>query len=93
MSSNPRSSRLRATFALRLGEERFRLHIANGRIDVARGEVEHADATIDATAATLRAVVFGGRKIADARRSGALAIQGDKTLVTRLLQLFPLVPE
>jgi hypothetical protein len=37
--------------------------------------------------------VFGGRKIVDARRSGALAIEGDKTLVTRLLQLFPLASD
>jgi DNA-binding HxlR family transcriptional regulator len=81
---------LRATIALRLGEERFRLHVAGGRIDVARGEPEHADAAIDTSAATLRAVVFGRRKIADARRSGALKLEGDKTLVTRLLRLFPL---
>jgi DNA-binding HxlR family transcriptional regulator len=91
---DPKRARgLRATFALRLGEDRFRLHVADGRIEVARGELEDADAAIDTTAATLRAVVFGGRKIADARRSGALAIEGDKTLVTRLLQLFPLASD
>jgi DNA-binding HxlR family transcriptional regulator len=38
---------LRATTALRLGEERFRLQVAGGRIDVARGDLEHADAVIE----------------------------------------------
>jgi DNA-binding HxlR family transcriptional regulator len=85
-----RAGGLRATFALRFGDEQFHLTIEDGRIDVARGEPRHADAAIDTSAATLRAVVFGGHKIADARRSGALTLEGDKTLATRLLRLFPL---
>ena len=85
-----RARGLRATFALRFGDDRFRVTVADGRIDVARGEPEHPDATIDTTAAALRGVVFGVRKIADARRSGALKLGGDKAAVTRLLQLFPL---
>jgi DNA-binding HxlR family transcriptional regulator len=88
---DPKRARgLRAIFALRFGDEQFRLTVADGRIDVARGEPRHADAAIDTTAATLRAVVFAGRKIADARRAGALTLEGDTTLVTRLLHLFPL---
>ena len=85
-----RARGLRATFALRLGDDRFRVTVADGNIDVARGEPERPDATIDTTSATLRGIVFGGRKIADARRSGALKLDGDKAAVTRLLQLFPL---
>jgi hypothetical protein len=38
----------------------------------------------------LAGVVYGGRKFADALRSGALRVEGDKSLAKRFLTFFPL---
>ena len=37
---------------------------------------------------TLNAVLFGGRSLADAQRSGKMTIEGDKA-VERFVRLFP----
>ena len=81
---------LRATYELRLGEQRFRLRIADGRLDVARGEAEAPDAILETDPATLANVLWHGRKAAEARRSGDMTVEGDQRAVTRLLGVFPL---
>ena len=72
--------------------DRFRVQVADDQIEVARGDADQADATIDADPDTLNAVLLEGRPLADAQRSGAIAIDGDKTAVKHLVRLFP-VPE
>jgi DNA-binding HxlR family transcriptional regulator len=81
---------MRATYALRLGEHRFRLRIADGRLDVARGEAEAPDAILETDPGTLANVLWHGRKAAEARRAGDIAVSGDQRAATRLLGLFPL---
>lgn len=81
---------LHATYELRLGEHRFRLRIADGRLDVARGEAEAPDAVLETDSATLANVLWHGRKGAEARRAGDMTVVGDQRAVTRLLGLFPL---
>ena len=80
---------LRATYELRLGEERFRAEVADGRLDLARGSADQPDATIETDRATLRSLVFGNRDLAEALRSGNLTLEGDRQAVTRFLRLFP----
>lgn len=80
---------LRASYELRLGEDRFRLQVAAGRLDLERGGADGADATIETDAATLRSLVFGSRQLADAVRSGSLRTEGDEEAIARLLRLFP----
>jgi DNA-binding HxlR family transcriptional regulator len=80
---------LRAIYELRLGEERFRVEVADGRIDVSHGTADHPDATIEADTATLRSLVFGGRQLADVVPAGGLMVEGDRQAVTRFLRLFP----
>jgi DNA-binding HxlR family transcriptional regulator/putative sterol carrier protein len=75
---------------LRIGEERFHVRIAKGEIDVQRGTASSADAIIETDAATFAGVVYGGRSLTDAVRSGSLRIEGDKAAVKRFLTLFPL---
>src|SRR5215208_2398809 len=60
---------LPATYELRLGEDRFRVAVAGGRLDIARGSAQDADATIEADPGTLAAVLWHGRKLSSARRS------------------------
>jgi DNA-binding HxlR family transcriptional regulator/putative sterol carrier protein len=81
---------LRAGYELRLGEDRFRIAVADGEIEVARGDADRADATIDTDPGTLAAVLWGDRPLADAQRSGSLAVEGDKAAVERFVRLFPM---
>jgi len=81
---------LSATYELRLGEQHFRLRVADGRLEVARGAAAAPDATIETDPATLATVLWHGREPAEARRSGDLVVTGDQEAVTRFLGLFPL---
>jgi putative sterol carrier protein len=48
---------LRASYELRLGEDRFRIEVSDHEIEVARGGTDQPDATIDTDPATLNAVL------------------------------------
>jgi DNA-binding HxlR family transcriptional regulator len=81
---------LRAAYELGLGEDRFRVEVADEEISAARGGADRADATIDTDPDTLDAVLWGGRSLADAQRSGRLTIEGDTAAVERFVSLFPM---
>jgi DNA-binding HxlR family transcriptional regulator/putative sterol carrier protein len=81
---------LRAGYELRLGEDRFRIEVADDQIEAARGGADQADATIDTDPDTLDAVLWGGQSLADAQRSGRMTIEGDKAAVERFARLFPM---
>jgi DNA-binding HxlR family transcriptional regulator/putative sterol carrier protein len=81
---------LRAGYELRLGEDRFRIKVADDELEVARGGADQADATIDTDPDTLGGVLWGGRSLADAQRSGKITIEGDKATVERFVRLFPM---
>jgi len=75
---------LRASYDLRLGEERFTVDVAEGSIAIARGSPRSPDAVIETDAGTLRALVFGDRKLAGA----PVQIRGDALLARRFFRLF-----
>jgi DNA-binding HxlR family transcriptional regulator len=81
---------LRASYELRLGEDHFFAVVADGRFEVERGSVERPDAIIEADPATLAALVYEGRRLDEALRSGDIKIEGDRAAVERFLGLFPL---
>ncbi len=81
---------LRASYELRLGEDRLRVAVADDAIEVARGQADRADATIETDPGTLNAVLWDGRSLADAQSSGNLSIEGDKAAVKHFVRLFPL---
>jgi DNA-binding HxlR family transcriptional regulator len=81
---------LTASYELRFGEQHFRLRVADARLDVARGSASDPDATIETDPETLAAILWHGRELDAARRSGDAVIAGDEQAVTRLLGLFPL---
>jgi DNA-binding HxlR family transcriptional regulator len=78
-----------AVLELRLGENRFRVRIADGRIELARGEADDPDAIVEADLDSLRAVLWQGRGLADALRDDDLRIEGDRRAVARFVRLFP----
>jgi DNA-binding HxlR family transcriptional regulator len=81
---------LDASYELRLGDQRFRIDVADGRLDVARGGAAAPDAIIETDPGTLATVLWHGRRLDEARRAGDVAIEGDRRAVARLLALFPL---
>lgn len=81
---------LSASYELRLGEDRFRVEVADGRFEIIRGVADRPDATIETDAGTLAALVYYGRRLEEALRSGDLKIEGDESAVARFLGLFPL---
>ncbi len=81
---------LDASYELRLGEDRFRAVVADGRFEVVRGAAERPDAIIEAAPVTMTALVYGDRCVDEALQSGDLRIEGDESAVERFLGLFPL---
>lgn len=79
-----------ARLELRLGEQRFRAEVAEGRFEIERGEARTPDAIIDTDAGTLIALVHGRRELADAVRAGDIDLEGDEQAAARFLGLFPL---
>ena len=80
---------LQAVVELRIGDDCFRAEIGQGTFSVTRNGSERADATLVTDAATFRAVVFGGRPMAEAVRSGGLRLDGDRRVAARFARCFP----
>jgi DNA-binding HxlR family transcriptional regulator len=88
---DPRAAEgLEASYELRLGEDSFRVEVANGRFEIARGDADRPDAIVEADPGTLATLVYEGRDLAEALRSGSLEIEGDRSAVERFLSLFRL---
>lgn len=82
--------RFNATIGLRLGEHHFSVGIRDGELHVAREESDRPDATLQTDRRTLAALLYGGRPLGDAIRSGDATVDGKTEVVERLLTLFPL---
>ena len=75
---------LRASYELKLDEERFSVEVADGTLVIARGTPRKADVVISTDPETLRAVAFGGQKLADA----PVQLKGDTRLGRAFFRLF-----
>lgn len=81
----------RATFQLRLGDDRFYAKVGGGRVEIEPGEVGKPDATIQTDDhMNLANVVFNDRSLEDALGAGEVGIEGDEHAVERFVGLFPL---
>ena len=88
---DPRAAEgIEASYELRLGEDVFRAEVADGLFEISRGAAEQPDAAIKADPATLAALVYEGRPLDEALRSGKVEIEGDAEAVERFLTLFVL---
>jgi DNA-binding HxlR family transcriptional regulator len=81
---------LEAGYELRMGEDCFLAEVGGGSFEIERGSAERPDATIEADSNTLAGLVYNGRPLAEALRSGDVKIEGDEAAVERFLTLFPL---
>ena len=83
---------LSATYGLRMAGDGFRIGVADGQMEVQRGEPERPDSLIETDPQTLERVTFDGGDAAEAERSGALRLAGDRRLAPRLLGLYAPAP-
>jgi DNA-binding HxlR family transcriptional regulator len=81
---------LSASYELRFGEQRFQARVSEGRLEVVRGSADAPDATIETDTATLSALLWHGRRLPEALRSGDLRIEGSRRAAERFVRLFPL---
>ncbi len=81
---------LRASYELRLGEDRFRAEVVGDQFEIVRGNADQPDAVIETDAGTLATLVYDDRRLEEALRSGDVKIQGDESAVECFLGLFPL---
>jgi DNA-binding HxlR family transcriptional regulator len=82
---------LNATYELQIGEQRFRVEIANGELALDRGAAEGAGVSLTVPdAPTLAAVLTDQLPLDDALASGAFQIEGSKQAAKRFLRLFPM---
>jgi hypothetical protein len=79
-----------ARYELRLGDRVFRVAVAGGRLEVAQAAAEDPDAVIEGEPGTLAAILWHGRDLGEAERSGAVRVSGSRRAVRRFLRLFPL---
>jgi hypothetical protein len=63
--------------------------VAEDGLEVEHGYAERPDATAETDSGTLAALVYEGRPLAEALRSGDVKIEGDESAVERFLSLFP----
>ncbi len=82
-----------SSYELRLGEQSFSVRVVGGTLAVARGGAEGADATIETDPGTLATVLWHGRRLDDALRSGHVKVEGRRQAVNRFVRLFPLPAE
>jgi DNA-binding HxlR family transcriptional regulator len=73
---------LRATYEVRLGENRYAVRVDGDRLDITRGSADGADATIATEPATLAIVLWRGGAESDLR------VEGSRSSVSRFLDLF-----
>jgi DNA-binding HxlR family transcriptional regulator len=93
----PAAAGFEATVGLRLGEDQFRLVVADGRLAVTRGgtgtpgsaAAGRPDAVLDTDLATLLTLLRTDRPLADAVEAGTLRLTGEPAVADRFRRLFP----
>ncbi|MBC6468172.1 winged helix-turn-helix transcriptional regulator [Actinomadura alba] len=83
---------MRGSYELRLGDDRFRAEVADGRIELIRGSAERPDAVVETDVATLWGLILGEHRIDDTLRSGHVTLEGDHRAGTRFIDLFRAPP-
>jgi DNA-binding HxlR family transcriptional regulator len=74
---------------LRLAEQTFSVQVADGQIETARGGAEDPDAVLATNPMTLAALLWQGRGLREAERSGSAELDGDRRKLERFLRMFP----
>jgi DNA-binding HxlR family transcriptional regulator len=82
---------IEASYDLRIGEDRFRVDVADGDVELSRSEVTDPSSTLSvADATTMAALLTHQLGLEEALASGALQVGGGKQAAKRFLRLFPM---
>jgi len=82
---------LSAVYEIRIGEDRFRVDVADGEVELSRGTAEDPTVAISAAdAGSFAAILAGQLPLDDALTSGVAQIEGSKQAAKRFLRLFPM---
>jgi len=80
-----------ATYELRIGEDSFRVEVADRGLELSRGIAKDPAVTIaTADAGTLAAILAGQLGLDDAVASGGAQVEGSKQTAKHFLRLFPM---
>jgi DNA-binding HxlR family transcriptional regulator len=93
MANVGRAAGFDALIGFRIGEDRFRLRIREGRLEPVRGEGGEPDLLITGSTAAIGAAAFGGVPLDALEADDELQITGDRALAERFVTLFPLPPK
>lgn len=90
MFDSARGGNLALTGAIRIGKERFRVAVGQGRLQAERGEPAAPDFILSAASAEpIAAAVYGKLPIAELAGAG-LSLEGDEAAARRFIDLFHL---
>jgi len=88
----PRAAKgVRTSFELRMGDIMLHIKVADGRIDVGAGPLADAQLTIEAGPA-VKALLNREMTPAEAIKSGAVGLTGNKKLLNTFVELFKIDP-
>lgn len=90
MIDRSRSGERSMMVGFRFGPESFVARVDEAGIVIRREEPTDADVFIETDPMTLASVVYGGRPIEDAERSGTFSMTGSRDAVGHFVTLFPL---
>ena len=79
---------LEASLDLHVDDDQLAVTVAGGRLSVTRASAKDPDATLRTDVPTLRELAFRKRRLDDAAAAGAVAIEGDRAAVQRVLDAF-----
>jgi DNA-binding HxlR family transcriptional regulator len=83
------ASELSVRCEVRLGVDRYRAMVANGRLQLARGEADRADVVVEADPDAAKQFVFGSaERRAELLASGAVRTEGDAETLARVAAAF-----
>ena len=85
-----RTAGLTASYALRVGDVDLHARLVRGHFTVEPGAPATPDATLAGAPEALAGLIYGGRDLDDAVRSGDVAVTGDENAARSLLTLFTL---
>ena len=72
-----------------MGDQAFVARVGGGELSIERGTAVAPDAVVEAATGALAAVLWHGRRPAEARRAGEIRLDGDRRAFERFLKLFP----
>ena len=85
-----RTAGMTASYALRVGDVDLHAQLVDGRFTVQPGTPETPDATVSGAPEALAGLIYGGRDLDEAVRSGDVAVSGDHGAARIFCSLFTL---